>query len=327
MDAQICRGCVLPGSFPGIRFSAEGLCQYCAGLEAPLDFPAIRADVESLIRDQLGQAPVYDMVLAFSGGKDSSFALRYLRETFPAARMIAFTVDNGFIAERARQNCLDVTARLGVDHVFFRPAPGAMGEIYRASLASDLHSLAALRRASAVCNSCIQVINTQILNFATGYDIPIVAGGYIGGQVPSRSGHMRQNLALTQSLREAFQARLRHALGDAARLFEQRGGVREALCVINPMVYLNLAEQAIIAAVAEVGWQAPEDTGPASTNCLLNDFAIHEHRKRHGFHPYVFEIALMVRQGTLGREEALQKLAAPLREQDFALTRARLGLG
>ncbi len=61
----------------------------------------------------------------------------------------------------------------------------------------------------------------------------------------------------------------------------------------------------------EIGWEKPDDTDPNSTNCLLNAFANNVHRKAYGFHPYVWEIANMVRQGVMTREEGLEKIEPP----------------
>ena len=57
-----------------------------------------------------------------------------------------------------------------------------------------------------------------------------------------------------------------------------------------------------------MGWQAPTDTDTNSSNCLLNAFANHCHINRHGFHPYVWEIANMVRQKVLSRDEGIEKI-------------------
>ena len=45
-----------------------------------------------------------------------------------------------------------------------------------------------------------------------------------------------------------------------------------------------------------------------SSNCLLNAFANQCHLERHGFHPYVWEIANMVRQKVVSRDEGIEKI-------------------
>ena len=41
---------------------------------------------------------------------------------------------------------------------------------------------------------------------------------------------------------------------------------------------------------------------------LLNALANHCHIKRHKFHPYVWEIANMVRQGVVDRDQGIEKI-------------------
>lgn len=315
---DICKSCILPGTFPFIRFNENGICHYCVeDSDFAIDFKKIRAEVEAKLKESLGRAKAYDIVLAFSGGKDSTYALKYFKENFDA-RLIAITIDNGFISERAYENCRIVTANLGVDHIFLKPNSMAMKEIYRVSAQNEIHSKTALQRASSICNSCIQIINTQIVNFASAYGIPFVAGGYIGGQVPSKTGFMEQDLKLTGKFRVELLKKLTPNFSPRSiQLFEQIVTTLDQITVINPMVYLNLREEEIIEEISSTGWLLPSDTGKSSTNCLLNDFAIKNHYEKYHYHPYVFEIATMVRRKIITREEGLKKVEVNFDQGQF----------
>lgn len=323
MSDRRCKRCVLPDSFPGIRFNEEGICSYCTEAGSGKSFLELKNEVEGFVRSKVGHSAQYDVVLAFSGGKDSTYTLKYLKETF-SARIVAITIDNGFISERAYANCRNIPEHLGVDHIFIKPNPKALLEVYKKSEESQLHSVAALKRASAICNSCIQVINTQILNFASNFGIPIVAGGYIGGQIPSDTGLMVQNMKVTKKVRRHFidvaSAKLSQ---DALKLF-QLSAHDQDIAVINPMIYLNLSEEEIIEDIKTIGWEKPQDTGASSTNCRLNDFAIHQHMKNHSYHPYILEIANMVRHNKMNRDEALKKITVSFDDRDFSEIRTKL---
>ena len=73
-----------------------------------------------------------------------------------------------------------------------------------------------------------------------------------------------------------------------------------------------------------MGWEKPDDTDANSTNCLLNAFANHVHKDRYSFHPYVWEIANMVRSGAMTRVEGLEKIEAP--ENSAIVEYAKSGL-
>jgi hypothetical protein len=45
-----------------------------------------------------------------------------------------------------------------------------------------------------------------------------------------------------------------------------------------------------------------------STNCQLNSYGIVKHVDRHKFHPYDYEMAMLVRLGKITREEALRRV-------------------
>jgi hypothetical protein len=82
----------------------------------------------------------------------------------------------------------------------------------------------------------------------------------------------------------------------------------EKITVINPMLTLCVSEEQLMGELKALGWQAPKNTGKNSSNCLLNDLGIAIHQQQYGFHPYVFEISEQIRQGTLDRQTALEKI-------------------
>jgi hypothetical protein len=76
----------------------------------------------------------------------------------------------------------------------------------------------------------------------------------------------------------------------------------------------------------DFGWQAPSDTDTNSSNCLLNAFANQCHLRRHGFHPYVWEIANMVRQKVMDRDEGIEKIYTEQNRKMVEYAKEKLGL-
>ena len=77
---------------------------------------------------------------------------------------------------------------------------------------------------------------------------------------------------------------------------------------IHPLAFFHYDEKHINNELEELGWKAPADTDTNSSNCLLNAFANHCHLERHQFHPYVWEMANMVRQGVMNRDHGIEKI-------------------
>lgn len=314
---QYCTRCILPSTFPSLTFDAAGLCTYC---QTALDLAALalerqqlRARMEAAIEQSRGKGE-YDCIVAFSGGKDSSYTLmRLVREYH--LNCLAITIDNGFIAEQARRNCHTVTEALGVDFTFFRPAPTFMANLYRTSVTTGgVQTPASIKRASAICNSCISLINNLMVKFALQYEAPLIAGGYIGGQVPKNMAVLDLNLIQQERMRAPQREKYLDLFGPAANQFFF---IRQSLLqkqpegrvmVINPMLTVAVREEEIIAAIQTLGWAPTTDTGRNSSNCRLNDLGIAIHYHQHQFHPYAFEIAEQVRYGLMSRAEALTKV-------------------
>jgi tRNA(Ile)-lysidine synthase TilS/MesJ len=315
---MLCSRCVLSDKFPGITFDAAGLCSLCQdeppAAEALARRRALKGKVEELYRTVRGKD--YDCLVAYSGGKDSSYTLWALSQTY-GLRCLAITIDNGFVSKQAQRNIDALTNGLGVDHVYFKPAFAFMKTMYRESLEGGVHVGAAVKRASAVCNSCIGLINNHMIKTALQMEIPMIAGGYLGGQVPKDAAIFEFKLGAMERAREVTLKRYVQRFGEVdARRFFSLDGVPESarrddiIYVTNPMLVLEVSEREVLERLAPFGWVRPTDTGRHSSNCRLNDLGIHMHLKQHGFHPYVAELAEQVRIGLMDRAEALERLEA-----------------
>ena len=331
-----CTRCVLPATFPNITFDGAGLCNYCQATPVAGQLHAerqeLRARMEAVIAQQRGKGE-YDCIVAFSGGKDSSYTLMRLVQEYDL-RCLAVTIDNGFVAEQARRNCHAVTAALGVDFMFFRPAPTFMNNLYRTSVVTGgVQTPASIKRASAICNSCISLINNLMVKFALQYDASMIAGGYIGGQVPKNMALLDLNLLQQEQMRAAMRPKYDALFGPAANQFffirqslldKQPEG---RLFVMNPMLTLAVSEEEIIQTIRQLGWQPTTDTGRNSSNCRLNDLGIALHYRKHGFHPYAFEIAEQVRLGLMGRAEGLSRVQEIPLMSNLTAQIQQIGLG
>lgn len=312
---RICSSCVLPDTFPSIDFDSQGVCNYCRDAASAGDPRTRFAQLASAMADAIRirkSDGAYDCVVAYSGGKDSTFTLKLLIEKYDL-RCLAVTIDNGFMSEQAKINCSVVTSNLGVDHMLFKPATNFMNTMYAQSARKKVHANAAIKRASSMCNSCINLINVQMIKFAVRNEAPIVAGGYIGGQVPKDAAMMELDLDVLARSRQNMESNYVKFFGEEAfkymsldTSFVERSSFKNIL-IINPMLTVAVTEEQILEEISELGWSKTQDTGQNSSNCRLNDLGIAVHFKQHGFNPYVFEISEQVRNGLMTRDVALAK--------------------
>jgi len=78
--------------------------------------------------------------MSFSGGKDSTFTLRVLKEDF-SSNELAFTFDNGFLPEQTVQNIRRVTETLGTDHILYKLAFSLLNKIFVECTKQNIYSV------------------------------------------------------------------------------------------------------------------------------------------------------------------------------------------
>jgi hypothetical protein len=109
-----CTRCILPETFPFITFDERGVCSQCHSYE-PVP-PPDREALEELLRSRRRPAGEPDCIVAFSGGRDSSYGLHMLVEEF-GMRPLVLTYDWGMVTDLARRNQARLIGKLGVEHI------------------------------------------------------------------------------------------------------------------------------------------------------------------------------------------------------------------
>lgn len=328
---KICTHCILPETFPGISFDEDGVCSHCEkrdGRESRLG--EIRKTYEGKFVDLLSRVVdpstkrqrSYDVLMAYSGGKDSTYTLSLLRNKY-GLRILALSFDNGFISETAAANIRKVTDKHGIDHIFFKPRWATLKRLFSLAAEQELYPPKTLERASTICTSCMGLVKSLCLRTAVEMDIPMVGYGWSPGQAPVQSSIMKNNPSLIRMTQRAMLDPLRKIMNDEmdGYFLQERHYANPDRFPYNvhPLAWEVYNENSILEEIRKFGWTAPADTDSNSTNCLLNTFANDVHIKRYGFHPYVWEIANMVREGVMTREEGYRKIYT---EQPETLVRA-----
>lgn len=108
-----CHRCLLPETMPLIEFDKAGICNFCRSYHK-LEVKGEEALRRILIQKQK-QPKKHDCILAFSGGRDSAYALHYLRKVL-GLNPIAYTYDWGMVTDVARRNQARLVRKLGVEH-------------------------------------------------------------------------------------------------------------------------------------------------------------------------------------------------------------------
>ena len=309
VQSQVTHNCVqcgLPDNYPGITFNEEGLCSVCETFEGyQRRMSGYFKTMQSL--EELLKAPnpsEYDCLVLLSGGKDSSYALASLAKM--NVRILAFTLDNGYISDFAKKNINLLVSKLGVDHVY--GTTEFMNEIFVDSL----------KQFSNVCNGCFKTIYTLSTKLALEKSIPYIVTGLSRGQFfeTRLSGDLfwHEKVDASNIDKMVLDARKAYHRNDdfvnqvLDASFFHTDDVFEKVQYIDFYRFCDVSLSEMLRYLTqEMGWQRPADTG-RSTNCLINEAGIFVHKHLQGYHNYAFPYSWDVRMGHKTREETLHEI-------------------
>lgn len=307
-EPTYCTRCGLASNFPGAHLDKAGLCNVCR------DFESYRATADAYFGslDELRnlfekarerQTGPYDCMVLLSGGKDSTYAIYQV--TPIANRVLAATLDNGYISDSAKANINRVVAELGIEHRYLTTP--AMNEIFVDSL----------ERHSNVCQGCFKALYTLAMQTARDEGIPLIVTGLSRGQLfetrltPELFESGLDVDAIDRMVLDARKAY--HQVDDAVRrllgveMFKD-DRIFDQVQFVDFYRYTDVSLDEMYAFLDEyVPWIRPVDTG-RSTNCLINDVGIYVHKRKEGFHNYALPYSWDVRLGHKARDAALEEL-------------------
>ena len=336
-NMKLCTTCVLPETFPGISFDENGRCSYCQRYKGVESQETVRERFRDKFLKTLAEKKgfgAYDALAAYSGGKDSTYTLMMLKREFKL-KVLAVTLDHGFVSPAALNNIRHVTEILDMDHMTIRPGAETLRKVFTESMAPDIYPLKALERASSICNSCMNIVKSFLLKTALEMGVPLVVYGWSPGQAPVQSSVFKTNASMIRQMQEAMTKPMRKMVGDGLSGFLLADHHFEAGVtpgndrfpyLVNPLAFSGYDEEHILEEIRKIGWVDPKDTDSNSTNCLLNSFSNEMHMEQFGFHPYAFEIAGLVREGYMTREEGLKKLTTPSDPKMVEYVKTKLGI-
>lgn len=304
-----CTRCGIASNYPGVQYDADGVCSLCRA------YDSYKAKAQQYFRtmDELyhlveqvktARTGDYDCLALYSGGKDSTYMLYQLAGM--GLKILAFTLDNGYISEQAKGNILRVVQSLGIDHVF--GSTPFMRDIFADSL----------KHYSNVCNGCFKTIYTLAVNAARERGIGYIFTGLSRGQffeTRLTEDLFRQKDFNIQAIEDAvMQARKAYHRRDdlISRSLDvdvfRNDSLFEDIQFIDFYRYCAVELDDVYTFLNQrAPWLRPSDTG-RSTNCLINDVGIFVHQQERGYHNYALPYSWDVRLGHKQRDDALDEL-------------------
>ena len=306
-----CVRCGLPSNFPRVAFDADGVCDLCRAYD--VIEPHARAyfrtmdDLRALFAASASAHPSrYDCLMLYSGGKDSTYALCRLVEM--GLSVYAFTLDNGFISDGAKENIreghraarrADRVRHDAGDERHLPRQPGALLQRLQRLLQDDLHAghAAGPRPAGSRSSSpgsraarcsrpgCRRRCSATAASDPDEVDAAVLAARKAYHRIPDE-------VSRTLDVR-AVPGR-----------WDLRAGRSSSTSTATAT---SAWTRCSTISGRTVPWIRPADTG-RSTNCLINDLGIYVHKKERGYHSYALPYSWDVRLGHKTRDAALEEL-------------------
>lgn len=323
-----CNRCILPETYPGVSFDKAGQCNYCGYYLTSTDMRKslkenLKKEFYNLIDEAKSKSNEYDCVVCYSGGKDSTFLLMELQNRFNL-KILAYTLNNGFLSPKTLMNIKIMTAQLKIEHVMFQPEERIMNKIFRDALTKKItYPKEIVAILSPLCAVCQGMIIAYAFRLAVKKHIPIVFTGFTPGQYPDVS---YENFVKSRSCIYFSDSVYKDDPPDIIKIIRDpidESSGEEAEKYYLKSQYLSKDEKYphilfpyhavfeydeshIYEVIKSKGWEKPSDTDTCSTNCLINTLGNYAFMKQYGYHPYIAEISSMVRQGFLSQKEALK---------------------
>lgn len=122
MELKRCTKCVTPETHETIMFDQAGVCNICNQIEykqTKIDWKDKKRELDELIETYRGKYD-YDCIVPYSGGKDSTWTLYYLKKYYDL-KILVVRFDHGFLRPNLESNTKKVQRKLGIDFHHFTP--------------------------------------------------------------------------------------------------------------------------------------------------------------------------------------------------------------
>ncbi|MFX1417648.1 MAG: hypothetical protein ACFE9N_01880 [Promethearchaeota archaeon] len=164
-----CSKCVNDISVSGISFNGNNTCNYCEAYERKqvklTDYDALMKLWLGRLKRYKGQGD-YDALVGLSGGKDSTYVLHQLKNTY-GLKVKAWTLDQGFLTKWSKERIESIVSELGVDHEYSVVDREKIAPLYILSIMAT----------GGPCYTCSYVMYGLFIKTASEQNIPMAIHG------------------------------------------------------------------------------------------------------------------------------------------------------
>jgi N-acetyl sugar amidotransferase len=303
---QRCSRCILPETYPDIKFDQNGVCHKCHEQEEKYlhrDLAKIEKELLNIFDWAKKQKKRYDVIVPFSGGKDSSYTI-YLCSKKYGLKVLAVNFNNGLRTPEALTNIDNIIKKTNAGYLCYGPPWETMKKLYREFLLQT----------GQFCFPCDMGIWATIHRIAEQYNVPLIVSGFSaqiesrGPKIYSYNNKLFKTIAgkviskkemkyfLTETIGHKIVRRLKHFW--LTRYRKQ----------ISLPDYIAWDDKIIKDTICnELSWQKRADGSSDHIDCLFAPMKNYLVVQKWGFGEKTTKYSAMVRAGQINRVEAIKR--------------------
>ena len=313
---KYCNRCVMPETTEGIEFDENGICTACTSSEQKMhiNWNERREMLESLLnkakKDAKKNDSPYDCIVPISGGKDSTYQLHVLVKVYKL-RVLAVTFSHNWYSKIGFYNLVNCLEEFNVDHIQFTPNRKSVGVAARKSL----------KAIGDACWHCHSGVGSFPLHIAVKFKIPLLIWGESIAEVSGRASHFDPVLKFDRDYFLKVSAKVSvddfSSDKEERRMFQLFEPPTMEECIEQDVHGIHIGdfifwdeEKQLEFIQEEYGWI--EDTvegaykGYKSVECIMPGVHDYTNYLKRGYGRATFQASNDVRQGLMGRSEALK---------------------
>jgi len=174
MKLERCVKCTLPITWETLYLDDEGVCNICRNWDTKqkeIDWTQREQQLTTVFEEAKKRKLLYDCIVPFSGGKDSTFTLWALVNKY-GLKPLVVSFDHWFYRPRTLENRKKTFRKLGVDVITFTPNWNIVKKLM----------LESLIRKGDFCWHCHAGVFSYPMQVAVKYEVPLIVWGEGGGE-------------------------------------------------------------------------------------------------------------------------------------------------
>lgn len=306
-----CKTCLNTKANSQVRFNENSVCSQCQ--DHQVFEPNNDSELRDLFRKVKNKKLKYDALVPTSGGKDSTYVL-YLATKKYGLKVLAYTLDNGFLSDLAKKNIEESIKKAGVDHIWYKIPEETLYKSYRRSLL----------KSGELCGVCGVAIERSMLKVSERYKIPLILLGHSPAEAHSFT---KENIYDPVRLKSILKSKeiTRKEINEiivyprlnyiSSFLYTKLGRFGKK---INLLYYLPLKSDNEIAQIIkkEMGWKDSDHSAyTRHLDCLAEPFTNYIRDNRLGSSRRLPQINNMIRNGEINKDEAQKILLEDAKQE------------